>query len=197
MNFLGPIGLTLALVWVVGWILERLNRHVGSVEYATNMVPSWIAGRLSVGIDYRLILIGSLIPDLIDKPLVFLADPEFVNMSLRSFGHSLIGAFSMLLIVWFITRRWQRLPVLSFGFALVAHLVFDRMWEMAEVLLWPVLGYVLPEQNIPFSHWYQSHFNQLPNTLPDFVGIGVIAAFTGYTIWNRALTTFLKSGQFS
>lgn len=197
MNFLGPIGLTLGLVWALGWILARLNRLVGSIKGTTEVVPPSIAGRLSAGIDYRLILIGALIPDLIDKPLVFLVDPEFVNMSLRSFGHSLIGAFSMLVIVWFMTRGWQRLSVLSFGFALVAHLVFDRMWEMSEVLLWPVLGYVLPEQNIPFSHWYRVHFTQLPTTPADYVGMGILAVCIGYMIRNGTVTRFLKTGQFS
>ena len=197
MNFLGPIGITVALVWVFGWLLGRFQKSAPEVEGANGVTPNRFLSRLASGIDYRLILAGALLPDLIDKPLVFLVGPGFVNSSLRSVGHSVVGGLLLLTIAWVVTRRWQRAATGGFGVALVAHLLMDRMWRMPEVLFWPVLGFVLPAGDVPFSHWYRVHFSQLPTTPPDFIGIGILVVFAGHMIWNRSLTRFLSTGRLS
>ena len=197
MNFLGPIGLTVALVWVLGWLLTRFFATVSENEVDPGVAPGKFVARLAWGIDYRLILIGALIPDLIDKPLVFLVDPDFVNSSLRSVGHSVLGGVIMLGIVWMVTRGWRRMPAASFGIALLVHLLFDRIWEMPEVLEWPARGLLLPEQDIPFSHWYRVHFSQVPTTLPDLAGIGLLVLFIVLVIRNRSVIRFVKTGRFS
>ena len=197
MNFLGPIGITVATVWLLSRLLGRFQKSAPEVEGANGVTPNRFLGRLASGIDYRLILAGTLLPDLIDKPLVFLVGPGFVNSSLRSVGHSVVGGLLLLTIAWVVTRRWQRAAAGSFGVALVAHLLMDQMWRTPEVLFWPLLGFVLPEQDVPFSHWYRVHFSQLPTTTPDFVGIGILAVFAGHMIWNRSLTRFLSTGRLS
>ena len=197
MNFLGPVGLTVAFAWVLGRILIRFNAAASEFAIDPGAAPKSIAARLVWAIDYRLILIGALIPDVIDKPLVFLVNPHFVNSSLRSIGHSLVGVAVMLSLVWVVTRGWQRMPILSFGAALLVHLLFDRIWEMPEVLEWPVRGLVLPMQDIPFSHWYRVHFSQLPTTLPDLIGIALLFLFAGQMIRNRSVIRFFKTGQVS
>lgn len=197
MNFLGPIGMTVAFAWALSWLSRRFVRGATEAEGASKSVSYGILDRLAWGIDYRLILAGALIPDLIDKPLVFLVNPGFVNSSLRSVGHSAFGGVLMLTVVWIVTRGWQRAIFASLGVALVAHLLLDQMWRMPEVLFWPLLGFVLPEQNIPFSHWYRVHFSQLPTTPPDYVGIGILVVFAVQLIRNRSLTRFLNTGRLS
>jgi inner membrane protein len=196
-NFLGPIGLTVAFVWLLSWVLRRFLTRSYENNEPVAVRRFRLVDRFANEIDYRLILVGALIPDLIDKPLIFAVNPHFVNSSLRSVGHSVVGAVAMFAIVWVITKGWQRASTLSFGFALAAHLVVDRMWEMPEVLLWPTLGYVLPEQNIPFSHWWRNHFERPPTTLIDLVGIALLVLVVGRVTVSRSTIRFLKTGQWS
>lgn len=202
MNFLGPIGLTVAFVWVLNWVLRRLQESGGLISGLSEAHDGGVGGtrgrvadRLVTRIDYRLILLGALIPDLIDKPLIFLVDPDFINSSLRSVGHSLVGAVVMLAVVWIVTRRWQGASVSSFGFALGLHLLMDRMWEMPEVLLWPMLGRMLPAQDIPFSHWFRIHFEQFPTTPSDLIGIALLVLFVAQVLRSRGVLRLLKTGQ--
>ena len=197
MNFLGPIGITVATFWLLSRLPGLFQKGASEVEGANGATPARILDRLASGIDYRLILAGALLPDLIDKPLVFLVGPGFVNSSLRSVGHSFVGGLLLLTIAWVVTRRWQRAATGGFGVALVAHLLMDRMWRMPEVLFWPVLGFVLPMGDVPFLHWYRVHFSQLPTTPPDIIGIGILIVFAGHMIWNRSLTRFLSTGRLS
>ena len=197
MNFLGPIGLTVAAVWAFSWLLARFQRNVLKVEHTIVMAPTSFPDRLARSIDYRLVLAGALLPDLIDKPLAFLVNPGFVNNSLRSVGHSVVGGLLMLTVVWAVTRGRQRASVGSFSIALFAHFVLDQMWQLPEVLLWPVLGFVFPPGDVPYSHWYRVHFSQLPATPPDFIGIGLLVVFAVSMVWNRTLTRFLSTGRLS
>jgi hypothetical protein len=96
-------------------------------------------------IDYRLLILGSLLPDIIDKPLAVLFGIEG-----RSVAHTLLfnATLTMLLMLPLLApqiypkalarRLSNPLPILSLG--LWTHLLFDRIWEQPRVLLWPIEG---------------------------------------------------------
>ncbi len=79
---------------------------------------------------YPLIIICSILPDLIDKPLGRVILPLGSG---RLIGHSL--AFLLLIIL--IGFYWR---LLFISFAVALHLIEDRMWEQPDILLWPLLG---------------------------------------------------------
>lgn len=102
-------------------------------------------------IDYRVVLAGSLLPDLIDKPIgrIFLEE-EFQNS--RIFGHTFLLAILLLLIVQIFlrgesARRWFVLPI-----AVVLHLALDGMWGQPVTLFWPLLGAEFPK--IPVENYW-------------------------------------------
>lgn len=86
-------------------------------------------------LDYRLLALAAVLPDVIDKPLAIFALPE-ANAALL-YGHTLL----LHLAVWGGVaatgrlRRW--LPYLL---AFSGHLLADRMWGFARTLLWPLRG---------------------------------------------------------
>jgi len=90
--------------------------------------------RIGSCIDYRLVILGSLLPDIIDKPL------EFWLLHSRSFGHTLL--FANLLILLGVTAigstRLRASLVLSIASA--GHLMLDSMWEIPETIPWPLYG---------------------------------------------------------
>lgn len=160
MDFLGPIGLTIA----TAWLFEKGLRFVWFVR-----------DRVRGGFDYRLVFLGAVLPDLIDKPVGFWIAPEIVNNSLRSVGHSLPFMAASLPVVWGLTRRRGLWPVAGFALALSAHLVFDQMWQMPRALFWPVLGWSFPEGTVPLTWWLHVHFAQPAARLPDLIGTAILA----------------------
>ena len=90
----------------------------------------------AVWIDYRLILLGSMLPDIIDKPLgIWLLDTG------RSIGHTLVFG-SVLVAAGFTLYAWRcSTGLLGLSFASVIHLVLDQMWLAPRTLLWPAYGW--------------------------------------------------------
>jgi hypothetical protein len=86
----------------------------------------------SVGLDYRLIAIGSLLPLVVDIPFGH-----------RAFGHSLLFAVVALVVVmaWpfhgsrLARRRWLCLPI-----GIFAGLVLSGAWMDRQVFWWPLDG---------------------------------------------------------
>ncbi len=93
-------------------------------------------------LDYRLVLLGSMLPDIVDKPVSFLFFSYF--RATRLFGHTLL--FNLLLIALGVTLFLQvrRGGVLTLALASLAHLVEDQMWEEPATLFWPLLGFAFP-----------------------------------------------------
>ena len=88
--------------------------------------------------DLRYLLIGSLIPDLIDKFLYLLA----VTDSSRTYGHTLLLAVLSLFFVMLTTHRKNsnRKSYLLVPIALLFHLLLDEMWIFKETLFWPLFN---------------------------------------------------------
>lgn len=95
------------------------------------------------GIDYRLLLGASLLPDILDKPLAYFLFDRSLHEG-RAFGHSL--AFLLLLgifgLVW---RFWRKgcVPVTILT-GVIFHDLLDSMWLHAGILLWPLYGWAFP-----------------------------------------------------
>ncbi len=138
-----------------------------------------------VGIDYRLLLVGALLPDLIDKPLSLA-----FGIAGRNIAHTLLFASSLTLLFFLV--RWRPGPsghrlVLVGVFVPLAigswtHLLLDRMWELPEILLWPFLGLTFPLD--PFDL-----FSFLEGYRDPYVLIGDVlgAAALGYFAWRHRL----------
>ncbi|MFQ5838522.1 MAG: metal-dependent hydrolase [Thermoplasmata archaeon] len=98
-----------------------------------------------VKLDYRILLLGSMFADLVDKPVGILFGIEGRNVA-----HSLLFSVSLtvfLLLPLLAPQLYPRgiaqrlsnpLPLLSLG--LWTHLLLDRIWEQPYVVLWPFLG---------------------------------------------------------
>lgn len=95
---------------------------------------SYLASRLKMRkIDYRFILIGALLPDIIDKPLGLIV-LNYGNG--RMIAHTLV--FALLLTAAAFYKKDMRLYALSGGTWM--HLLLDSMWLFPVTLLWPLLG---------------------------------------------------------
>jgi hypothetical protein len=86
-------------------------------------------------VDYRLLALAAILPDLIDKPLAIFAFPD--SRAALLFGHTLLAQA----IAWGLAgARGQVTRRLPYLLAFSGHLVADRMWGFSQTLVWPLKG---------------------------------------------------------
>ena len=99
----------------------------------------WLVFR-DPAIDYRLVMVGALLPDAID-----------VWFGGAALAHTLVASVGLLTIVMLATRgrRLLRRRLLALPIGMFLHLVLDGMWTSSEVFWWPFLGGSLGEESLP------------------------------------------------
>lgn len=164
------LGLTLALANIARKIYPRLNPSLAFVA------------------------LGSLLPDIIDKPLGYLI---FGDMGTgRIFAHTLL--FIIVLAAIATALRSRELASLAGG--VFAHLIEDSMWKMPAVLFWPLLGSfpVNPPQGV--LSYIQMLLMGLQNPailVPEILGFAYLLYLASQmrpTVVTRIKTHFMTGG---
>ncbi|MFP4073441.1 MAG: metal-dependent hydrolase [Actinomycetota bacterium] len=100
--------------------------------------------------DVRFLLVGAILPDLIDLPvgtLVFVGQYSTGEL----WSHSLIVPSIYMAVVLLATRRGRRRRAwMALGVAWLFHLLIDGMWFHDEVFLWPFFGWEIPAGEAPY-----------------------------------------------
>ncbi len=101
-------------------------------------------------VDVRYLLLGAVLPDLIDLPLgTFLLAGVFSTSEL--WFHSLTIASLYMAMVLLLTRRGRRRRAfMALGVGWLLHLLIDGMWTNPEILFWPFFGPDLPAGSSPY-----------------------------------------------
>jgi inner membrane protein len=90
--------------------------------------------------DLRMLVLGALLPDLIDTPLGLVFYPHLGTV--RLFSHSLLLAGGVMIAVVLATRRGRpRKLWMPIAIGMLLHLLLDAMWLDPETLWWPLLGW--------------------------------------------------------
>lgn len=90
--------------------------------------------RSPMRLDYRLLAVCSLAPDLIDKPLALFVFTDAQTSQL--IAHSLIPNLMFLILALLFYHK-----ALPYVLALNLHLIADRMWNHTESFWWPLFGW--------------------------------------------------------
>ena len=145
-------------------------------------------------LDFRLVLLGSMLPDILDKPIggIFLFE-TFRNG--RIFGHTL--CFLLFLLALGFLRRRSAPLILSFGTFM--HLLLDKMWLCPQTLLWPAFGLRFPEvQEEDFIALIPEFLARLTSDpevfIPEIIGGSILAWFAVRLFQTRSIRAFLKNG---
>lgn len=94
--------------------------------------------------DLRLLIVGAVLPDLVDKPLALFGFD--IWHSVRLVGHSLLFGACLMTGVLLLTRRGRpRKRWMPLAVGVLIHLFLDFMWTDAETLWWPFLGTAFTE----------------------------------------------------
>ena len=199
---LGHMGITLGTVAVLARACSALLRteNLGGVYSAATSgdgdppPPASTAARRAV--DYRLVVLGSLLPDLLDKPIGALILRDFFSSG-RIFGHSLLFLLAFSVVGAYLWRRHGKSWGLVLSVSWALHLVFDRMWLFPATLYWPLLGWGF--HRFDMTDWLSGVLRSLL-TRPELMiqeGLG-LAILAGLAIWLvvvRRVHSFIRTGS--
>lgn len=147
-------------------------------------------------IDIRLLLIGSLLPDIIDKPVgqFFLRDSL---SSGRIFCHTLAFLLLITLTGFYLYRSHGKTWLLVLAFGTFTHLICDRMWLAPQTLLWPAYGWAFPKCDL--TYWLQNIFYALFTDpavyVPELVGMMILIWFVLVLVRRGRVHAFIRNGQ--
>src|SRR5438093_2168948 len=122
MFLLGHLGIGLGLAWLLSW-------------------------KSPTRIDYRWVLFGAILPDLIDKPLGFLT-----GLDSRLWAHTFLFLFAILALSFVPSLRGLRLV----GFGVATHLLLDQIWVRPDIVLYPAYGWTFPPASFNVDLWFEA-----------------------------------------
>ena len=159
-------------------------------------IPSWFHS-LGNYIDIRILLIGSLLPDIIDKPVGQFFFRETFNNG-RIFSHTLLFLLLLTVAGVLIYKKYSKTWLITCSFGTFSHLVLDEMWRNPNTLLWPILG--LNFERLDISNWtaniFQALFSGPSVYIPEILGLAVVIWLAWELLRERKVRFFLRYGRF-
>ncbi len=186
----GHAGLTLGAGLLVKNKLAK-EAPIGS----TNVNPVSSTRRFVNRLDLRLLFVGSLLPDIIDKPLGLILLSREIGYG-RIYAHTLIFLLIISTIGIMVYRRRGREWILTLALGVLSHLILDEMWAYPRTLFWPVYGLSFPRENV--SDYLSILLHELTTEpkvyIPEALGLIVFIFFVGWLIKKRVFWRFIRKG---
>lgn len=148
-------------------------------------------------IDYRYILAGAVLPDLIDGVLHLAGVAD--GPSGRAVAHTLLAVMAVaVLIILGVRHKERRLAVFGIPVGWLLHLVGDGMWEIPKTFLWPAFGTRFASEPAEPYSWdlFTDPFAHAVTWGAELVGLGILVwFFVAFRLGEgNRLRLFLKDG---
>jgi len=214
MFIFGHMGITLAGAMILDAVLPAKHCVAAPTEGRST---DWLrGGSLGLGsvaaarlkslaqrIDIRVLLLGSMLPDIIDKPIGrWLLRETFDNG--RIFAHSLLFLALVTVVSLYIRKKTGSLAGLVLSFGVLVHLFLDAMWFRPQAFFWPLLGWSFGEYPTDLYSW--SGVQELIDkvvanpvmatmALPEMIGGLVLIWFAWQLLEARHVRLFIRYGR--
>ncbi|MDO8568704.1 MAG: metal-dependent hydrolase [Dehalococcoidales bacterium] len=189
---LGHTGLTLG----IATLLANLpGRHPAVRQGIISRIDSWFTN-LAKLVDIRILMIGSMLPDIIDKPIGQVIFKDTLSDG-RIFSHTLVFLLLVSLIGLFVYRRNKNSWGLVLAFGTLTHLIFDEMWRIPGTLFWPAFGFGFPKADLTrwLSNIFLALFNNPRTYVPEILGGVVLLGFGVMLLRQRRIWVFIRYGR--
>jgi len=159
---------------------------------------SWHTSLTSLGncIDIRLLLVGSLLPDIIDKPIGRFFFQDTISNG-RIIGHTIFFLILITLAGIYLYKSRVKTSLLVVSFGTFTHLIFDQMWNAPRTLFWPIYGFTFDRGDI--TDWIPNILKALLTNpevyVPEILGAIILGWFALALVRKRKAFYFLKYGQ--
>jgi hypothetical protein len=146
----------------------------------------WFTMRGNPRVDYRVVAVASLLPDIVDKPIGRI----FYKGAGRLYGHTLLLNLALFCVLFFMRGRSKRQFVLV-PISSLLHLAEDGMWSQPRIFWWPLFG-----SKFPVPHGHLSYLR--PGVIAqEVVGLLLLVwLFGSHGKLNRdGMVNFIKTGR--
>ena len=209
MLLFGHVGIALASAALGYGLRDKLRRGIteGGLEeisptrdsHSSNSKPSIKASffrSLANRLDIRFLLVGSMLPDIIDKPVgVYFFRETFSNG--RIFSHTLLFLVVITIAGFLIKKYSGKTWGLALSFGTLFHFILDEILLTPKTLLWPLYGFGFEKYEI--GNWWVNILHGLlenpKNYIPEIIGFVVLAWFVWELSHRRAIMRFLRKGR--
>ena len=140
-------------------------------------------------------LVASLLPDIIDKPLGLIILPTTLGSS-RTVGHTLLFSAVLALLGLLLRKKRSDFRLLLIAYSSTVHVTLDGMWERPQVLLWPLFGFGFPQSDP--TGWVQrvlAHAIAHPSVyIPEIAGFIICGFSVLHLLRKRTIGKFVRYG---
>lgn len=212
----GHMGLTLAGALALDALLPSVHgsanpramqprspaRTAGSVKDLA-VAASVRLRSLAERMDLRILFLGSMVSDIIDKPIGRVIFRETYDNG-RIYAHTLLFLMLVSAVALYMYRRRGNSAGLVFSFGVLIHLFLDAMWFRPRTLFWPLLGLSFGEYPTDLYSWsgIQAVMEKVVANpamalmaLPELMGGLVLVWFAWHLVKSRRVCAFLKLGR--
>ena len=194
MLLLAHTGITTGLVFI--WD-KGLNRPFPSLPGKPN-IPGLNA--IATAIDYRLVLVGSMLPDIIDKPIGHIFFSGTFDNNGRIIAHTLLFLLLMLSYGLFRFFKYHKNGVLVLSACSGIHLLLDEIWLTPRTLFWLIQGWHFPQtEYVDFTDWIKTVQNSASTDpaiyITESIGFIMLVIFTYYMLTRKRVHQFLLRGR--
>jgi inner membrane protein len=147
-------------------------------------------------IDHRMVILGAMLPDLLDKPLGWFAFPEFFGTG-RLYGHTLLFFVVLLLAGILVLRNRGGWPLLALAFGVGVHLALDGAWLSPVTFFWPSEGWTFPcdVDGVSLSKFIDELIHDPYVYIPELLGGMVLLMVSWYLLNRKRVSRFLCTGR--
>lgn len=168
--------------------------------------------KFNQAIDYRPVFIGAILPDLIDKLIIFFISSDTIHSG-RIYAHSALFVVLLTFIGILIWNKSKKPWILILAGCSAIHLMLDRMWMYMSTLLWPVYDLftshiaVYPQSlihaimSILAQNFESVSMTSLKDALadpyigiPEIIGLLIMIYFVIKLISSKQVGRFFKTG---
>jgi inner membrane protein len=179
-----------------GITLGAASVLAGGVKQEWNPAEWFVT--LSRYLDIRYLLIGSLLPDIIDKPVGQLLFRDTFGNG-RIFSHALLFLIVISAFGLYLWKKQHQQWMLALAAGTFMHLILDGMWETPATLFWPFMGWEFPK--IQLENWTQGILHTLVSNpsvyIPEIIGLGILVWFAAVVIMHKKTGVFIRHGRIS
>ncbi len=187
MLLFGHVGITLGAAALVARSLSK--RKTGGEEKSP-FAP------LARKADIRLLMIGSMLPDIIDKPVgEYFFRETFYNG--RIFGHTLLFLVLIAAAGYYLYQRHKQLWMLVLAAGVFMHIALDEMWQVPGTFFWPFLGLTFARYEL--TGWLADILKALLSEpyiyISEAIGLAIFIWFGVWVISQKKVRDFSRHGK--
>jgi inner membrane protein len=158
---------------------------------------------LAERMDLRILFLGSMVSDIIDKPIGRVIFRETYDNG-RIYAHTLLFLMVVAAVGSYMYRRRGNSAGLVFSFGVLTHLFLDAMWFRPRTLFWPLLGLSFGEYPTDLYSWsgIQAVMEKVVANpamalmaLPELMGGLVLVWLAWHLVKSRHVYAFLRWGR--